>query len=282
MQVPARLEPIDYLAVGHITIDKTKEGERLGGSVAYAALTAQALGMRVGIVTARAEELPLGPLADLPIINIGAEHSTAFENTYTLEGRRQKILAQASFLEYHLIPEAWRQPRILHLAPVAREVSPRILRYFTECTLGLTPQGWLREWDESGEVRVAHWEEADLLLSGADAAVIAREDVGQDPDQIERMAAACPILVVTEGEAGAKLYAYGEEHQIRAPAVKAVDSTGAGDIFAAAFFIRLHLTGDGLDAARFASQLAARSVQRVGLDSVPNKDEIYDLMAEAL
>jgi sugar/nucleoside kinase (ribokinase family) len=140
----------------------------------------------------------------------------------------------------------------------------------------------LREWDESGEVRVAHWEEADLLLSGANAAVIAREDVGRDADQIERMAAACPILAVTEGEAGAKLYAYGEEHQINAPNVEAVDSTGAGDIFAAAFFVRLHLTGDAMDAARFASQLAARSVQRVGLDSAPKKDEIYELMAEAL
>ncbi len=282
MQVPARLESIDYLAVGHITIDKTAEGPRLGGSVAYAALTAQALGLRAGIVTAWAEELPLGPLAELPIVNIGAEQSTKFENRYTSIGRKQKILAQAPFIEYHLIPEAWRQPRILHLAPVAREVSPRILRYFPDSTLGLTPQGWLREWDQSGDVRVAHWEEADLLLSGADAAVIAREDVGRDPDQIERMAAACPILAVTEGEAGAKLYAYGEENQITAPAVNVVDSTGAGDIFAAAFFIRLHLTGDALDAARFASQLAAISVQRVGLDSVPNKDEIYNLMAKAL
>lgn len=282
MQVPARLESIDYLAIGHITIDKTKEGPRLGGSVAYAALTAQALGMRAGIVTAWAEELPLGPLEGIPIVNIGADQSTAFENSYTPEGRMQKILSQAPFLEYHLIPEAWRRPRILHLAPVAREVSPRILRYFTDSTLGLTPQGWLREWDETGQVRVAHWEEADLLLSGVDAAVIAREDVGYDPDQIERMAAACPIFAVTEGESGAKVYAHGEEHQIDAPAVEAIDPTGAGDIFAAAFFIRLHLTADAMDAARFASQLAARSVQRIGLDSVPNKNEIYGLMTEAL
>lgn len=281
MQVPARLESIDYLAIGHITIDQTAQGARLGGSAAYSALTAQALGMRAGIVTAWAEELPLEQLAELPIVNVGAEQSTTFENHYTPEGRKQRILAQAPFLEYHLIPEAWRQPRILHLAPVAREVSPRILRYFTGSTLGLTPQGWLREWDAAGEVRVAHWEEADLLLSGADAAVIAREDVGYDPGQIERMAAACPILAVTEGEAGAKLYAQGEEHQIDAPKVEAIDPTGAGDIFAAAFFVRLHLTGDALDAARFATQLAARSVQRVGLASAPTQDEIYELMAEA-
>jgi sugar/nucleoside kinase (ribokinase family) len=286
MQVPARLEPVDYLAIGHITIDKTAEGKRssvrLGGSAAYAALTAKALGMRAGIITAWAEDLPLGPLADLPIINIGADESTVFEHLPTDESRALRIESQADFLEYHHIPEAWRQTRILHLAPVAREVSPRILRYYRDCTLGLTPQGWLREWDSNGEVRVSHWEEADLLLSHADAAVIAREDVGHDADQIERMAAACPILAVTEGAKGALLYAYGEEHHIKVPPVQTIDSTGAGDIFAAAFFVRLHLTADPMDAARFATQLAAQSVRRVGLESVPNKDEVYDLMAEAL
>jgi sugar/nucleoside kinase (ribokinase family) len=286
MQVPARLEPVDYLAIGHITIDKTAEGKpssaRLGGSAAYAALTAKALGMRAGIITAWAEDFPLGPLADIPIINIGADQTTVFEHLRTDESRTLRIESQATFLEYHHIPEAWRQPRILHLAPVAREVSPRILRYFRDSTLGLTPQGWLREWDANGEVRVSHWEEADLLLSHADAAVIAREDVGHDADQIERMAAACPILAVTEGAKGAVLYAYGEEHHINAPPVQSVDSTGAGDIFAAAFFVRLHLTGDAMDAARFATQLAAQSVRRVGLESVPNKNEVYDLMAEAL
>lgn len=282
MQVPARLEPIDYLAIGHITIDHTAEGPRLGGTAAYAALTAQALGLRAGIVTAMADELPLGGLEDVPIVNVGAEQSTTFESKSAPDGRQLRILSQAPFLEYYLIPDAWRQPRILHLAPVAREVSPRILRYFSDSTIGLTPQGWLREWDDSGQIHVAHWEEADLLLSGADAAVIAREDVGNDADQIERMAGACPVFVVTDGKAGAKLFAFGEEHQISAPTTKAIDSTGAGDVFAAAFFIRMHFGDEPLTAARFASQLAARSVQRTGLDSVPTKDEIFELMPEAL
>ncbi len=282
MQQPVRLEPIDYLAIGHITVDQTPEGPRLGGSAAYAALTAQALGWRAGIVTAWAEELPLGPLADLPIINLGADKSSTFENIYTPTGRLQRYSGEAAFLEFHLIPEAWRNPRVLHLAPVAREVSPRIMKFVEDSFVGVTPQGWLREWDAAGQVRVTHWEEGSLVLNRADAAVLSRADVSGDQTQIERLAAACPLLVVTEGKDGATVYAQGEQHHIPAPAVQAIDPTGAGDIFAAAFFVQLYQGAEARDAARFATLLAARSVERRGLEGVPTREEIYDLTPEAL
>ena len=56
------LEPVDYLVIGHITVDLTPSGPALGGSAAYAALTARALGLRVGIVTVRGNEIPLTAL----------------------------------------------------------------------------------------------------------------------------------------------------------------------------------------------------------------------------
>jgi sugar/nucleoside kinase (ribokinase family) len=61
-----------------------------------------------------------------------------------------------------------------------------------------------------------------------------------------------------------------------------VDATGAGDIFAAAFFIRLHTTRDPWEAARFATQLAAYSVTRPGLEGVPTQEEIDACMVEVL
>ena len=36
------LEPLDYLVVGHVARDLTPQGPQLGGTVAYAALTARA------------------------------------------------------------------------------------------------------------------------------------------------------------------------------------------------------------------------------------------------
>ncbi len=282
MQLASRLDPIDYLAIGHITVDLTADGPRLGGSAAYAALTAQALGLRAGILTAWAEELPLGPLADLPIVNLGAEVSSTFQNTYTEAGRSQRYHGEAQSLDFHHIPEAWRNPRILHLAPVAGEVSARILSYAQEALRVVTPQGWLRLWDADGYVHPSDWEEDTYVLSRADAAVLSLDDVGGDPARIERLAAVCPALVATDGAAGAMLYAAGDQTHIPAPSIdELIDPTGAGDVFAAAFFVRLQQTGNALESARFASILAAGSVRRTGLAGVPTQDEIYETMAGA-
>ena len=59
-----------------------------------------------------------------------------------------------------------------------------------------------------------------------------------------------------------------------------MDATGAGDIFATAFFIRLQETRDPWEAARFATQLSARSVTRAGLDGIPTRLEIEECLME--
>jgi sugar/nucleoside kinase (ribokinase family) len=61
-----------------------------------------------------------------------------------------------------------------------------------------------------------------------------------------------------------------------------VDATGAGDIFAAAFFVRLNQTRDPWEAARFATCLAAQSVTRVGLNGIPTREEIESCLMEVL
>jgi sugar/nucleoside kinase (ribokinase family) len=277
-----RVEPIDYLAIGHITVDETAEGPRIGGSVAYAALTAQALGLRAGILTAWGEELPVETLGDLPIVNIGSEASTRFENSYIDGARTQRVTAQAPFIEFHHIPEAWRSAPLVHLAPVAREVSPRLVKYYEDSLICATPQGWLRDWDADGRVYAADWLEADHVLARLDACVLGLEDIGGDLTRIEAMAALCPALVVTQGKTGAILYARGEETHFAPPQVAEIDPTGAGDTFAAAFFAHLHSTGDAQAAARLATQIAAISVTRTGLSGVPTRDEVFDLLAEAV
>jgi sugar/nucleoside kinase (ribokinase family) len=61
-----------------------------------------------------------------------------------------------------------------------------------------------------------------------------------------------------------------------------VDPTGAGDIFAAAFFTRLHATRDPWEAGRFATHLAAFSVTRRGLEGIPNRDEVEICLTEII
>jgi sugar/nucleoside kinase (ribokinase family) len=274
------LDPVDYLVVGHVAHDLTPTGPRLGGTAAYSALTARALGMRVGVFTANGPETNLDVLSDALVVSAPSSQSTTFENIYSQHGRKQVLHHQAAQLSLDDIPDPWKRTSIIHLAPIDQEVDAVLPDSFSPSLLGLTPQGWMRAWDESGQVRRANWESAEQALGRAGAVVVSIEDVGGDEERIEFMAAHTRVLAVTEAAAGARLYWHGDQRRFRAPEMYEIDATGAGDIFAAAFFIRLLTTQDPWEAARFATQLSARSVTRKGLESIPTAEEIQECMVE--
>ncbi|MCX4525380.1 ribokinase [Streptomyces sp. NBC_01551] len=97
-----------------------------------------------------------------------------------------------------------------------------------------------------------------------------------DPRQAaEALLRDVPEVVITLGAAGALYAARGREPlTVAAPAVRAVDTTAAGDTFAGALAVAL---GEGLpmpQALAWASSAAALSVQRPGAqDSMPTRAE---------
>ncbi|MBE7536224.1 MAG: ribokinase [Anaerolineales bacterium] len=276
------LEAVEYLAIGHAAHDLTADGARLGGTVAYAALTARALGMKAGIVTAVGKETPLDALNGIPVVSSDSLRSATFENVYTPEGRVQYLRAQAARIDFNLVPRSWRGASIIHLGPIANEMDMSLPEDFSPAFLGITPQGWMRQWDASGRVFRCDWLNSETILQKANAVVVSREDVSGDHELIERMAHQTRMLVVTEGAEGCVLYWNGDRRRFRALEVDEADATGAGDIFAAAFFIRLARTRDPWEAARFATLLASHSVTRVGLDGIPTQAEIELCLMEVL
>lgn len=282
MTSPVLLEPVDYLVIGHIAHDLTTSGPRLGGTVSYAALTARALGLRVGAVTASGPETSLESLKDIPVISIDSPQSTTFENIYTEHGRVQFLRAQASRIDFNSVPETWRRTPIIHLAPLADEIDSVLPKGFSPTLLGVTPQGWMRQWDAEGRVSPRAWINSEAALMQADAVVISREDVRGDDEVIEHMAHQTRVLAVTEGAAGSVLYWHGDRRRFRALQVEDVDATGAGDVYAAAFFVRLFTTHDPWEAARFATLAASHTVTRVGLDGIPTAAEIQESITEVL
>ncbi len=286
----ASLQPVDYLAVGHVAVDISPAGKQLGGTVSFAALTARALGMRVGMVTSSGKDAPLSALDGIPIVNIPSEHSTTFENIKTTNGRKQTIHHQAAPILFDHIPQAWRSAPIIHLAPIARELESSLPEKLSGSLLGITPQGWMRTWDENGQVAACAWDPnaSEQALRHAGAVVLSVEDINRDlpaggcAELVELMAHNTRILCLTEGESGVVLYWNGDRRRFRPAEVHEVDATGAGDIFAAAFFVRLYSTRDPWEAARFATQLAARSVTRVGMNGIPTTHEIEECLMEVL
>jgi sulfofructose kinase len=87
-------------------------------------------------------------------------------------------------------------------------------------------------------------------------------------------------LSVTLGASGALMLAGDELHRAAGHAVRAVDTTGAGDVFRGAF-IDAYLRGEPPPGIlRFANAAAALSCTRPGaIDSVPTREEIDQFLA---
>ena len=196
---------------------------------------------------------------------------------YSAAGRQQFLRARAAPLTADAIPPAWLSASVVHLGPLAQEIDPDLPAALGQAFVGVTPQGWLREWDEAGRVRTAveEWAGAARVLSRANAVVLSLDDVNRDWAVAERWARLAPVLVVTEGADGCTVFVRGQgARQFVAPQAVEVDPTGAGDVFAAAFFVNFYETGDAWASARFANQVGALSVTRVGLAGVPSMEEI--------
>jgi len=276
MNICAEIPPVDYLILGHITRDITPNGSRLGGTAAFSALLAKRLGIEIGLVTSTGPGLNLNPLSGIPMVNVSAGQSTTFENRYILSGRRQIIHQLAEPLKYDHIPRPWRSARLVHLAPVAGEIHPCLIDRFPNSCLGFTLQGWLRHRDSSGSVHAKPLPASFSAAPPGSAAVLSREDIGAE--SIDRLIPLFPHLVVTKGKAGADIYTGGKIIPVHTTPLEETDPTGAGDIFAAAFFIRLFLQGTPLlDAAQWATSLAAKSVRRAGIAGVPNTMELRNM-----
>ncbi len=240
-----------YLVIGHVSEDIAPSGTRLGGSFTYSAITAYNLGERVGGITSTASNLQLPDVfRNIDVIRVPSPVTTTFENIYVNSKRKQFIRALASSIRPQDIPGAWLGADIVHLAPVAQEVSPEIARLFTQSFIGVTPQGWMRRWDANGKVYRKPWSGAEDILKLADAVVLSADDIYGGEKIIAQYAQFTKVLVVTRGADGADLHYQGQVHHFPAfPAVE-IDPTGAGDVFAAAFFVKLHRGGDPFPAVR--------------------------------
>jgi sugar/nucleoside kinase (ribokinase family) len=237
------------------------------------------MGLTVGLVTSYHPTIPIEELNGIQIVNHRAESTTTFENTYTPSGRRQSLLSRANPLGMEQIPTAWRTAAIVHLGPVAQEISPEIGQHFPDAAVvGYSLQGWLRRWDQEGRISPSPFPQADLQVSAASAAFLSLEDLGDDRSPLESLRNLFPLLILTKGYAGAEIFTQDEILSIPAESVQELDPTGAGDIFATGFMIFNQIHGKSIpEAARLASRLAAISVTRSGLKGIPGPEEIESL-----
>jgi sugar/nucleoside kinase (ribokinase family) len=208
--------------------------------------------------------------------------TTRFRNAYVANDRVQLLIAHASALSEAEVPVAWRAAPIVHLAPITAEVNTALLAALRPAAgfLGVTPQGWLRVWDRQGRIYPQPCADLPARLSGVDGIVISEEDLAAEIAGAQPLVAPGRTVALTRGAAGVQILRPGRVDQLEACPASAVDPTGAGDVFAAAWFIRLAAGDNPVTAARYAACAAACVVEHHGLAGVPTAQQIEERLAQ--
>ena len=255
----------DYVIIGHVSLDQAGQSSGLGGTVTFGARVARVLGHTVGVVTSAPESPESYPeFEGIEVVSIPSSEWTSFKNEYGPNGRTQTWLSTAESIDSDDVPPAWHTARIVHFAPIAQELSPN---FALGCPAGLccaTIQGWLRGRSSASSVLVEV--NADLMrgLRYLDAAVVSEEDVQGDQTLIGELAENARVLVVTRSALGCDVFVNGERSHIPTRQLDIADPTGAGDIFATAFFTAFFDTQDANEAAAFANSFTGRVLSDLG------------------
>jgi hypothetical protein len=270
---------IDYLLLGHVSVDRLDDKRvAMGGTATYGAVTARNMGARAAVHTSASYEPGLiDSLGGVLVARIPAEYTTCFVNEYRAGQRHQSLESIAEKLTYDQILPEWRNPPIVHLAPLCQELDTSIVERFPRSLIGVTPQGWMRGWDEGGVVHPVDWADAARVLRKANVVIISENDVA-DRAVIREWAAKARMLVVTRGERGCDVYRQGGAEPFHSAAFKSgeeVDPTGAGDVFAAAFLWHLYKqNGDWKTAADWANCVASFAIEKRGAGGVPKLGDV--------
>lgn len=271
-----------FLAIGHVARDEFPGGaHRLGGTALYAAATAARLGAATALVTR------VGPherddlarsCADLGIDLRALESlvTTTFAFRWDKSGKRiLRLKARAKAIALADIPADLRSADALVFGSIARELSPDLLAGETAGVSVLAAQGLLRRWDADGTIRPSEWHDAEHMIRALSAVVLSDDDVAGDMRPVERWSCEVPV-VLTLAERGCRLYVRG--HPVTElpayPPARTVDTTGAGDTFAAGLAVAL---GEGrplVDACRFANAVASFGLEGEGISALAARDAV--------
>jgi len=271
----------DFVAIGHVTLDRFGEATRPGGSALYAAVTAHRLGLSVGLLTSHGDDFPLEVIpSKIEVISVPAADTTLFEHRQEPTGRVSHVRSVAGPLIADNVPDDWRDASLSLLAPVVDEVDPMIATLFTDGAVGAAAQGWVRQVKPDGLVIPRAWQSPERLLQSVQALFLSREDIqGQEAAVVEwfqRM----PVGVLTADRAGALLFVNGERYEVQPRRASEVDPTGAGDVFAATFLIQYQRDGDPWLAAAAAACAGSLAVEGEGWSAVADRAALDAALAE--
>lgn len=254
----------DLVILGNLVVDDvvyTDGSTRMaqpGGSVLYLALAARLWGLRVGVVSVAGSDYPRGTLTQLESrgIDLSGVRYLGRQGIRTWllhEGRKRQVahrLESPGHLEvspdFDDIPSAWLAARAFHLAPMPRTHQAELVRRLREVNESRPrPLISLDPFDLLVEADLPFWGD---LVGQLDRFFLSEDEVlTRDPDStLAAWAERWEGLRILRKQGDRGGIVYGDGQRWRAVSAEPVDTTGAGDSFAAAF-LSAELDGQTLE-----------------------------------
>lgn len=273
------INPPEFVGVGHVSFDINGLGDGVrekkhGGSVSYAGLTAVNHGMKVGLVTSAGSDFDYQrSLPGIEVVSLLSDHTTTFTNVYKSNHRKQGLICNAGKIFRSDIPDEWIKPQIFFAGPLLHEISTSCLEWFNSKFSYIVPQGWFRRWSEQGLITIESFLPDHKYGKKWDLLVVSdQESSNLSKKHLLNWA---KVVAVTKGSDGATIICdKGDDFSIPPFASKAVDRTGAGDVWATAMALLLYGGENPRDAGYYASAAAAISIESPGLEGCPSPDDI--------
>ncbi|MBK9034183.1 MAG: sugar kinase [Myxococcales bacterium] len=259
---------------GHVTHDRYGAEIVPGGCAFYGARTQAALGADVHLVTAVGADFACeDAFAGLTATVARGGVTTLFTNLYP-EGalRVQRIEATAPAVAP---PPRLPDGALVHLAPVLQELD--LAAWLDACAghqVAIAIQGWIKDRGPGEAVVQTPWDVDGALLARVAFAACGEEDLVEQGDLLDRLCRHVPIVAFTHGARGCDVIVRGTTTRVGIyPHATEVDPTGAGDTFAAGFFLGLAEGRDPVAAAKLGAAAASIVVEGRGGATLPRVGE---------
>jgi sugar/nucleoside kinase (ribokinase family) len=268
-----------------VTPETKTDGRVLSGCSTNACLAAKRLGMsKVGLVGSMGKDFADRFQSDMKRYGIEAQmdfeskETGGFHLIYDKTGDRTlDVIGVAEKISPKNIPDIFLQSRYFLIGPILGEVTLELIELLRSSTSGiifLDPQGLIRVIGQDG--RIVH--KCDHEVFGKIARQVdfikpnehESETITDECDPVnalkslQRLSEAVPI--VTLAERGSLIMSKDELIRVPAYRTRAIDPTGAGDVYGGSFITEYDRTGSLTEAALFASAAASMMVEQVGPD----------------
>lgn len=264
------------LLIGNLTIDQNISNGNIyqgpGGSVYFAAKTFQNLGFVPTVISPYGKDFSKYTLEECNIFPSVAlnDKTLTFKNIYLSTGERKQEIINAEFSGFSNIWDSVnldnKKFKIVVVAPIldniSKELIVQIKNTFPKSLNVLLPQGFYRGIDNNGKIFSQNWKESEEISKLFDVIVVSEKD-WYGIDKIASIwSKNCKVSVVTKESKGCSVYQKGKVSNFGGYIVDdIVDSTGSGDIFAAAFSFMYSKSEDIGISADFANATAALSLR---------------------